>query len=641
MNLLLSNFSDENNKDLDELLINYQEYFNFKKINDETYLYLNIDELRKYINAGKEIKYRKFIFLYIENLIQKRGKNYNFNYAKMSHKLLKYITHNKILNVYDMKNIRKLISIISYFKYNYLKIKNNNIYFLDDNLYIDIKNNRFINKNLLKDYKINFKTEGFIINNQSYLKNLIIILNCISQSKKMKNEKKNIQQDDIFIKTNCNLVITSKIKIELFTNVIHSINKNVKYLDISNISSIKNLRYKNIQECDYLFLNINILSFFIKYIDSGYNYDNKLKDVIYNSVVEQVMSETIMENSFKNIFIFNWNNIIIDQIKKINKNDLQYLKFLKKQDFTYINDEYEINDTLIQQYSMFLVNPDDIVKYGYHNYRHIIKNELVIGRSDIENKKMGDNLIEIKNSDESEIISKLNNKNNEIDLAKLFFLSKNKFMYKDNEKNIKQLIRSNNKNLIFQDNFIHNKCTSQLFCCICMDRIDNSNFCILDCCHYFCKNCILMHKMNEENNNYENKCPVCRNKYHLIYNIIDENNELNNICNDLDKILRTNNKKKIYISAENNEILTYIEDVIKKEYKTEFYKKNKNTSSDSIKLVNTNYLKKNIIKDIEVLIFFTFSEKTYEKYIEIRNLYNDYYLNKTKINFYIFHYNKK
>ena len=45
MNLLLSNFSDDNSKELSELLINYQEYFNFEKNNNDTSLYLDIKNL--------------------------------------------------------------------------------------------------------------------------------------------------------------------------------------------------------------------------------------------------------------------------------------------------------------------------------------------------------------------------------------------------------------------------------------------------------------------------------------------------------------------------------------------------------------------------------------------------------------------
>ena len=61
MNLLLSNFNNDNENDLHNLLINYQEYFEFKTNENNTNLYLNIDKLKNYIKEGKNIKYRKFI----------------------------------------------------------------------------------------------------------------------------------------------------------------------------------------------------------------------------------------------------------------------------------------------------------------------------------------------------------------------------------------------------------------------------------------------------------------------------------------------------------------------------------------------------------------------------------------------------
>ena len=58
MNLLLSNFSEDSNNELDTLLSNYQEYFVFQKDNDEkTKLYLDIKNLENYLINGKEIKF--------------------------------------------------------------------------------------------------------------------------------------------------------------------------------------------------------------------------------------------------------------------------------------------------------------------------------------------------------------------------------------------------------------------------------------------------------------------------------------------------------------------------------------------------------------------------------------------------------
>ena len=122
----------------------------------------------------------------------------------------------------------------------------------------------------------------------------------------------------------------------------------------------------------------------------------------------------------------------------------------------------------------------------------------------------------------------------------------------------------------------------------------------------------------------------------MIYNII-HNNEINSIIKKLENIIKKENEKKILIISEYNEILNYLVDNLS-EYKLEYYKKKNN--NDNIKIALINYLNNYIIKNIDIFIFFTFSDKGYLKYKEVRNLYNDYYLNKEKIKFYIFRYNK-
>ena len=630
MNLLLSNFNNENSEDLDKLIISYQEYFIFQRNDYDTNLYLNIENLKQYLLQGKEIKYRKFKFLYLENLInKKKNKNYNFNYIKINNKSLNYINHDKILDNFDIKNIKKIISIINYFQKSNLKLKNNNIFKLDNNLYADLKNYRFLNNRYLKNYKFDFKGRGFIVNNYSYLKNLIVILNCIH------NTKNNNKHNELLIETKCNLIITSKIKIELFLNVIKSINPEIKYLEISNINHTKNIKYKDIQNLEYLFFNNNLLNNYFKYIDI--NFDINIKDNIFNSIIEQSYNENYMDNKFNNIFMFEWNNLIIDNFSKLNKNDINYLRYIDVKNYNYINIENHISDDILKDISVFLINNDDLDIYDFNNYKFIIKNDLLICNKNII-KNENHNIINIEKNDESEIISKLNyNKNYEIELAKIFFKSNNRFLYKDNENNIKDIILNKKNNNKYIKNTINNK-NNNNFCCICMDRIDNSKFCILDCGHYFCKNCILMHKINEELNNYENKCPVCRNKYNIIYNVIQNENKISSLLNELEILLSKEKNKNIIIVAECNEILKYINDALIDKYEIEYYKKNKNICK--IKLVSINYLKKNIIYDNEVFIFFTFSNKAFDKYVEIKNLYNDFYIDKNKIIFYIFNYKK-
>lgn len=630
MNLLLSNFSDDNSKELSELLINYQEYFTFKKNNNETSLYLDIKNLKKYLIEGKEIKYRKFIFLFLENLVnQKRVRNYSLNYEKIQIKV-NNIIYKDILNNIDIAHINKIISIINYLNKNSVKIKNNNIYKLDNNLYADIKNKRFVNNKFISNYKYNIKLNGFIINNSSYLKNLIIILNCLSNYKNVRKIENKL--NNTLINTQCNLIITSKIKSDLIINKLTSMYENVKYYEIHNINNLTQLKYKDVNNYNYIFFNINFINNYLKYFDNDYNnnINSNISDIIENLIIEQNINENLVNCDLKNIFMFKWNNLIIDNFNKINKNDIQYLKNIHVNNYNFINYEQLIDDYMLKNMSYFLLDNYYLSEYGYYNFKSIIKNEFIMkNNSDIQKENY--EIINIEDNDESNIINKLNNnKNHEIELAKLFIKSSNKFLHKDTKKNIRSIIE--NKNIF--NNCVDNDCTS---CCICMDKIENSNLCILKCGHYFCKSCILTHKINEELNHYDSKCPICRYNYHLIYNITENKVKFNCVIDNLNNILKNEINKKVLITADYNQILTYIKDVLSDNYDIDMYKK-KNNVKNQISLISINYLKKNIINDVDSIIFFTFSVKAYQKYIEIKNIYNDYYLDKIK--FYLFNYNK-
>ena len=630
MNLLLSNFSDDNSKELSELLINYQEYFNFEKNNNDTSLYLDIKNLKKYLIEGKEIKYRKFIFLFLENLVnQKKVRNYNLNYDKIQIKV-NNIIYKDILNNVDISNINKTLSIINYLNKNNIKINNNNIYKLDNNLYADIKNKRFVNNKFINNYKYNIKINGFIINNTSYLKNLIIILNCLSNYKNTRKIENKL--NNILINTKCNLIITSKIKSELIISKLLSMYENIKYYEIHNINNLINLKYKDVNNYDYIFFNINFVNNYLKYFDNDYNnnINSNIYEIIENLIIEQNINENLVNCELKNIFMYKWNNLIIDNFNKINKNDIQYLKNITVNNYNFINYELLIDDYMLKNMSYFLLDNCYLNDYGYYNFRSIIKNELIL-KNNGEIQKENYEIINIQDNDESNIINKLNNnKNHEIELAKLFIKSSNKFLHKDTIKNIKNLI--DNKNNF--NNIIENDCTS---CCICIDKIENSNLCILKCGHHFCKSCILTHKINQELNNYESKCPICRYNYNLIYNITENKVKFNFVIDNLNNILKKEINKKVLITADHNEILTYIKEMLNDNYDIDIYKK-KNNVKNQINLISINYLKKNIVNDVDIIIFFTFSAKAYQKYIEIKNIYSDYYLDKIK--FYLFNYNK-
>ena len=70
MNLFLCDLNKNTNKNLNELLSSYQDYFIFikDKDKDNISLYLDVNNLKKHLMNGIEIKHKKFIFLFLENI---------------------------------------------------------------------------------------------------------------------------------------------------------------------------------------------------------------------------------------------------------------------------------------------------------------------------------------------------------------------------------------------------------------------------------------------------------------------------------------------------------------------------------------------------------------------------------------------
>ena len=81
MNLFLCILNENTNENLKELLSSYQYYYIFIKDIDKhnISLYLEVNNLKKHLTNGIEIKYKKFIFLFLENINNlKKNKNYKF-----------------------------------------------------------------------------------------------------------------------------------------------------------------------------------------------------------------------------------------------------------------------------------------------------------------------------------------------------------------------------------------------------------------------------------------------------------------------------------------------------------------------------------------------------------------------------------
>ena len=192
--LLLSNFT--NNEELSELLLNYQEYFNFvKNENNSISLYLNTSQLKEYLIQGKDIKYRKFIFLFLENIYQhKKSKNYQLHLNEKNQGTI----INKNLTKEDIQNIQKIINIKKHLHQQSILFKNRNIIYLKNDIYIHLKNKCFLKKEYIHDLKIKTSPKGFIINNHNIVKNIVYLLNILNnKSYSRKKDKHGLKKNQM------------------------------------------------------------------------------------------------------------------------------------------------------------------------------------------------------------------------------------------------------------------------------------------------------------------------------------------------------------------------------------------------------------------------------------------------------------
>mgnify|MGYP007000073691 len=77
------------------------------------------------------------------------------------------------------------------------------------------------------------------------------------------------------------------------------------------------------------------------------------------------------------------NNLIIDNFSKLNKNNINYLRYIDVKNYNYINIENHISDDILKDISVFLINNDDLDIYDFNNYKFIIKNDLLICNKNI------------------------------------------------------------------------------------------------------------------------------------------------------------------------------------------------------------------------------------------------------------------
>jgi hypothetical protein len=192
--------------------------------------------------------------------------------------------------------------------YNAIKIDNNELMTINNNLKVDLKKNLIKNQNLKKenDELYNEKVEGnILIDSYKIEKNEL--------NKEINELKKNLLNYENLNKENEDKLIEIKKQNE---NLINEINK----LKIENNYNLKNLTNNYLQ---YKNINIDSIAIFIPYFIEGIYICINLTENINNNDEQiyksnLILDLTIFENEIKNLIIEN-NLIIIGKIDTLTK----------------------------------------------------------------------------------------------------------------------------------------------------------------------------------------------------------------------------------------------------------------------------------------------------------------------------------
>jgi hypothetical protein len=480
MKLLLGKFSNINNIYLQNVINCYQNYFIFESnktdTDTDTYLYLDTKILKNYLKNGLDIKHRKYIFLFLKDIIKDTHNKYKI-LKNIPNIIISDKIYNNDLTVNDIKNLELIINISNKIikKYNKISIKDKNIIKLSNNFYANIDLNRFYFTKI-KDKIFNFN--GIILNYKNIIKNKILTLLSINYINK--NNKENIINKKLInINTKCTLILTEYKNNNEWENIINKYCSNIKYRIINTKKHFKNIFNKDILNLDFLIININILSnvYYKKYFKKYENINNDNYIAIINSIYDNLYNINIENELFNNLYIFKWNNIIYDNIQKIKNidknnfinyltcNNLKY--YLLNNNLDYITFDYIIKNS-ITNIDKKQIDNNLLLDYDINNFYYFFKKELLISCED-EFIKIKYNFIKLRLSDrEKNIYNKLfeNNNIHKNSDKTIFFLEYFKYIFNYNTIDeiiikIKTyydiLINSENEKLIFLKNLYKNK----------------------------------------------------------------------------------------------------------------------------------------------------------------------------------------
>lgn len=703
MIIYLGKFNNINSHELSIILSYYQEYFTFKINKDDTYLYLDTNVLKYYLKNGLNIKYRKYIFLFLKNNLMNDNNTYKLleinNYIFLKESQYNF---NKILNNIDIKNLELIINL-SYKIYknkNKFCLRNKNIIKLENNFFVNVELGRFYIEKI-KDSTYTFN--GIILNYINNIKNKILPLISIDYINKLNLwSKDKIKKNSLQLNTKCNLIITDKSNIEIWSLLIKTYLINYKIYIIKTLKNIKKLLNKDVFNYDFLIINTSLISstyfkkYFTKY-NTISNIDSSNNITIINSLCDSIINKNIDNENLNSLYLFEWNNIIYDNIEKIKDNDKNnYINYLTCSNTKYyiLNNyfdntiaDYIIKNSIYENNNLNNLFNENNIKISYDNFYFFIKDELLIDNNESievkikyifhelflsENEKDTYNIL-FENEDNiydnekislfyidsykynfnSKSIKDINinieeyyNKLIKIEEDKLECVNNYINLLNDNENEINELYNSSinelknkinlyNLKLQYFKNIMVEFNDKEYYCTVCLENIDKKNFCIINCGHYFCKDCLKKY-INEKKDIHE--CPICREKINSenIYipkifdnNILDQKNSTK--INKLNEIINLEENKKIIIVSQYKKNITNIRKYLNKTiliynlfYKNNYLKeKNKNLFNNEVNkcILFTNYtdILKNTFNNISGIIFIDYPDINYN----CNNLFNN------------------
>ena len=553
----------------EKIIINKNNIHDKLNINIEN---IDIENLELIINLSNKIIKNKNKFILFDKNIIKLDKNFyaNINLSRFFYlKKDKIYNYNGIILNYHDENKNKLLSLLSIIYLN--------------------KNNFCLENEKTKD-KLQFNTKCvLIISETNEIDNWIKIIKEYSNNSifNIINSKKDIQKilNKDILKLNFLIINSRFINHNYFKNYFYKYyNDKNKELNVNILNSLyDNLYNKNInnQLLNNLYLfNWKCIIFDnienIKKMDKN-NYIHYLSSTIKYYLVNNNLDNTIINYVIKNSISSHVNNVDsinnIDNLDNINNIDTidnidYFYYFLKKELVISNNKNLKLNCNFIKL--SLSDNENKIYKIFFENNLDIQKISLFLTNPEKYNFNLK-SLNEIYEINKCYYTSLICNEYKKINNIKNFFKNKKEdinintyineyfstnLFFKETEKDIDLLIKNINNNInlynlkiLYFKNIVNEFKSNDYYCSICLDTIDKINFSIINCSHYFCKDCIRKY-INEKENCLE--CPNCRECFSIndIYIPL-----LNNSENDIIKGTKINKIKEIVNNIDNKKII--------------------------------------------------------------------------------------